>query len=292
LPILPSLTIFRTVLNSGHFAVGTYAPAGDDGPAGLWVGLPILGTSNRVSRVLYAVVAARALSEAAGRVRLPAGAELAVCDARGTVLVRSPDPGGWVGRSVAQTPLHQRAARQAPGTEELNGLDGKPLLFAFAPVQIGSATPLSVWVGFPREAALGATRDTLALMLVWLAMVALTAWAAARWYAATRILRPVNQLVAAATRLGSGDWTARTGLPHDGGELGQLARTFDELARTLQAKQQESERAAADLRAAELKFRRLVEQSLVGIYIVQDDRWIYVNPKFAQIGRASCRERV
>lgn len=37
------------------------------------------------------------------------------------------------------------------------------------------------------------------------------------------------------------------------------------------------------LLAAESKFRGLVEQSLVGIYIVQDDKLKYVNPKFAEI---------
>ena len=36
-------------------------------------------------------------------------------------------------------------------------------------------------------------------------------------------------------------------------------------------------------RTAESRFRGLVEQSLVGIYIVQDDRIVYANPKFAQI---------
>jgi two-component system cell cycle sensor histidine kinase/response regulator CckA len=35
--------------------------------------------------------------------------------------------------------------------------------------------------------------------------------------------------------------------------------------------------------AAEAKFRRLVEQSLVGIYIIQNDRFVYVNPKITEI---------
>lgn len=37
------------------------------------------------------------------------------------------------------------------------------------------------------------------------------------------------------------------------------------------------------LEAAEAKFRSLVEQSLVGIYIIQGDHFAYVNPKLAQI---------
>ena len=38
-----------------------------------------------------------------------------------------------------------------------------------------------------------------------------------------------------------------------------------------------------ELMAAEGKFRVLVEQSIVGIYIIQDDQFVYVNPRMAGI---------
>jgi hypothetical protein len=37
------------------------------------------------------------------------------------------------------------------------------------------------------------------------------------------------------------------------------------------------------LRAAEAKFRGLVEQSLMGVYILQNDRLVYLNPKAAEV---------
>jgi len=43
------------------------------------------------------------------------------------------------------------------------------------------------------------------------------------------------------------------------------------------------QRAEERLRAAEAKFRGLVEQSLVGIYIIQDGRIAYINPALAEI---------
>ena len=39
----------------------------------------------------------------------------------------------------------------------------------------------------------------------------------------------------------------------------------------------------AGLKEAELKFRTLAEQSMVGVYIFQDGRFVYVNPRFAEI---------
>src|ERR1019366_10164065 len=38
-----------------------------------------------------------------------------------------------------------------------------------------------------------------------------------------------------------------------------------------------------ELQAAEVKFRTLVEQSIVGIYIIQDDQLVYVNPRMVEI---------
>jgi PAS domain S-box-containing protein len=45
----------------------------------------------------------------------------------------------------------------------------------------------------------------------------------------------------------------------------------------------ERKKAEKALIAAEEKFRGLVEQSLVGIYIIQDGKFVYVNPKMAEI---------
>jgi PAS domain S-box-containing protein len=45
----------------------------------------------------------------------------------------------------------------------------------------------------------------------------------------------------------------------------------------------ERRRAEEALRAAEAKYRALVEQSLMGVYIMQGDRLVYVNPKAADL---------
>jgi len=45
----------------------------------------------------------------------------------------------------------------------------------------------------------------------------------------------------------------------------------------------ERKRTEEALRKSELKFRTLVEQSLVGVYIIQDDRFVYVNRRAAEM---------
>ena len=47
-----------------------------------------------------------------------------------------------------------------------------------------------------------------------------------------------------------------------------------------------------DLEEAEAKFRNLVEQSMVGVYILQDGKFIYVNPRLAEISGYSTGEMI
>jgi PAS domain S-box-containing protein len=62
--------------------------------------------------------------------------------------------------------------------------------------------------------------------------------------------------------------------------------------RTLAVIRDITERRAAEeaKQAAEAKYRTLVEQSLMGIYIIQDDRFVYANPMFTQIMGYSAEE--
>jgi signal transduction histidine kinase/HAMP domain-containing protein/ActR/RegA family two-component response regulator len=68
----------------------------------------------------------------------------------------------------------------------------------------------------------------------------------AAWFGGEHfILRQVQALSDAAKRLAKGDLTARTGLKKAEGELGQLAKTFDEMAEALQQRMKEGEKLAA-----------------------------------------------
>jgi PAS domain S-box-containing protein len=51
-------------------------------------------------------------------------------------------------------------------------------------------------------------------------------------------------------------------------------------------------RAEQDLRAAEGQFRGLVEQPIAGIFIIQDDKLAYVNPRFAEIFGYACADEM
>ena len=86
--------------------------------------------------------------------------------------------------------------------------------------------------------------------LIWLGLVAIFAMAAAWFGGDLFIVRPVKKLRAVTQRLAAGDLTVRAGPDYAGGELGLLAQAFDQMADSLQEREEalrESQRQAAFL---------------------------------------------
>jgi signal transduction histidine kinase/ActR/RegA family two-component response regulator len=92
----------------------------------------------------------------------------------------------------------------------------------------------------------------------------------AAWFGGERfILRQVRILSKAARQLGAGDLTSRTGLSNEGGELGELAHTFDAMAASLEERVNERERAEKVL--LNRAFQQTVVAALGQFAMMSDD---------------------
>src|SRR5882724_9539137 len=81
----------------------------------------------------------------------------------------------------------------------------------------------------------------------------------AAWLGGERfVLRQVRILYHAVRQLGAGLWSSRTGLSREKGELGDLARAFDAMARSLEQRVKEREQAEKIL------LNRSFQQTVVG----------------------------
>jgi PAS domain S-box-containing protein len=72
------------------------------------------------------------------------------------------------------------------------------------------------------------------------------------------------------------------------GEMAELRQRLSEM----QQRDAEHKRVADALLQSEAKFRKLTEKAVVGVYLIQGDRFLYVNPKFARIFGYSVSELI
>ena len=161
---------------------------------------------------------------------------LSVHDRDITFLARVPDEAGFIGRKPP--PEVQALSRLAnTGAMEATGADGRRRIGAIVSLTLSRDSPdradLSVAFGLSRDAAFeeinAATRRTVGLILMSLALAAGAAWYGGRHF----IRRPVELLLAAAGRWREGDYDARVALSDRSSELGRLAAAYEDMADAL-----------------------------------------------------------
>lgn len=193
---------------------------------------------------------------------------MTVTDRQGRTLVRYPHPELWVGKNFPDAPVARCVMDRNEGVVECPGIDGVVRLYAFSKVENGE---LTVRIGIPRKTAYAEADEAMKHALLALGAVGLLAMAAA-WVAGYwMVVRQANRLVTATKALATGDLSTRTGMDHEAGEFGHLARAFDEMAESLewreaQLRESESERTQSDSR-----FTEIIERSPDAILGVDGD---------------------
>jgi Cache domain/GAF domain/HAMP domain len=257
---------FQRVTHIRTFVVGDYQVGTITGKATINVAYPILGEADQIRAIISAALDLGWLNQLLAEAQPPEGTMLSLIDRNGTIVAHSPDTERWVGRSQPDAPIVRTVLAQGAGTADLPDLDGVARLFAFKPL-VGSGRHASLYivVGMAKavvfaEADWGFVRSLIVLGVVAVLGMAM-AWAGADVF----ILRRVKMLVRAAGHVGAGDLSARTGLSHDRGELGQLARAFDDMAHALETRQAEATQAGVGLRryAERLRILHEIDRALI-----------------------------
>ncbi|MBI3898031.1 MAG: EAL domain-containing protein [Gammaproteobacteria bacterium] len=226
---------FRRTVQSREFGIGDYQIGRVTGQPAINFGYPIVDTNGNVVDIVYAALDLNWLQQLVAGVELPAGSAMVVVDSNGTVLTRYPDAERWMGKSMVDAPLVKAIlTQQRAGVTLLDGLDGVPRLQMFAPLYESGLDKVYICIGIPPAVAYARADEDFSRSLVLLFVVGVLAIVAAWVGSDVFILRRVYALTDAARRLAKGDLSARSGLPHGTEELGQLARTFDDMATALQ----------------------------------------------------------
>lgn len=181
------------------------------------------------------------------------------------------------GEKTAEAEATQVILAQGQGVAEAQGVDGVSRLYAFAPLGALPHGGGYIYVGISAAAVYAPVTRVLVRNLVGLGLAAALALACSLEFGHLLVTRGMNVLVRTARRVTGGGLEARTGLSCQG-EIGQLARTLDEMAAALEQRQEEHRRAQEELEKTNKYLENVFAESADGIGIVdQHGRFIKWN---------------
>ena len=277
---------FQDAVQTKTFSAGEYTIGQITRRAVLPFAYPVMNSSGQVTGVVAVALDLEKYGKSFMKIsHFPKGSTLNLLDRNYTRLYRYPDTEKYVGKAELPEIVKQISTGSQEGVFSTLGVDGVKRLFAYKKFLLhNSSSPyLYMRIGIPEEQVLAPAKKSflrnLALVTVSLLAAILAAWLLGH----ILIVRRLDRLVDASMKVGQGDFSARTGIDHNGGELGQLARSFDEMAQSLEKKELDRRQAVEALLESEIKFKSFTEQAFVGAYLIQDGVFKYVNPKFAQM---------
>jgi signal transduction histidine kinase/HAMP domain-containing protein len=136
------------------------------------------------------------------------------------------------------------------GWIEETGINDTRHLYTFTPVRTTSDADMYVLIDIPAEIVYAESNQISWRNILALGLVGVLALAAGRIGGDLFILRRVHALLRATKRVATGDLTARTEVPYEGGELSELSLAFDHMAATLEQREIERQRMEDALRAS------------------------------------------
>jgi len=244
---------FKDALRTKQFSAGEYAVsrAVKKPTPTLHFALPVPSSRGETGLVLYAGYDLSSFGRIFDAQSLPKGSIINLTDHKGTVLYR-------YSRTVKLNDLngkqdHADLRRHMTGTKEEGvlsgiGMDGAKRHFGFKRLRLSPNDPpyLYIRVSIPEQVATSNTRKTFAISVTVFLLATVLTYFLSRTIAGHYIAGPVERLVQASKSVHDGNLSTRSGLPYSNDEIGQLARSFDDMAVSLDERIRDISRAESE----------------------------------------------
>ena len=230
---------------AGEFSVGRIS-----GEPSLHFSLPRQDANGQFDGMLLAAARLNFPEQYLERLQLPPNSAFLLLDNKGVRLYRYPSsPQFAVGVPIPQGGLDVLKTGAHSGYFQDTDDNGTPTLCSFLRLTLDDEQPPygTLMLVIPLEAAKAQGRATLLRNLLFLAGAALAALLLAHFMGRHTLVKPVRRMVDAARRLGDGVLDAKVSDGSLGGELGQLAASFDDMAARLKTREAERASALAEL---------------------------------------------
>ena len=278
---------FGEALHTREFAAGEYSVGRLSALPVMSFALPVLTTQGQLLGVLNASLNLNQYPEIFREAQLPEGSLFSLLDRQGVrLLFHPPFRKNPMGEPIDRKVWATYAGEQAEGISSHRGSDGVARLYAFRQLRLkpDAAPYMVVTVALTEAHALAKADAVTRKYLLWLGLAGglalLSSWLVGR----RGIIQPLTLLAASAERLGAGDLSASTGMSTVRGHLGQLARSFDNMAQALRDREQERDTAQAGLKQNEEKLRTITDHSYDWEYWLDTaGRMVWVSPSCTRL---------
>lgn len=260
---------FRNVLAGQRLAMGDVLLGRAIGHWVITAARPVKDENGQLQAVLAIGTLLEHFQDALRVRQLPAGSIVRVVSEHGVVIAQSDDP-SWIGRNLNDQaeirPLVREGVDQAAiWPDSIERITG------YATAHLA---PWVVSVGLPKQVAYAVVTTRLTRAALFSSIAMLIAFLIA-WMFSARIVRPLQQLGNDASMLAAGKLSHRTRV-QTRDEIGVLADAFNQMAGSLERRQDEADRAADEVRETKDTLATIIEASPVAIVCSDPDRRILI----------------
>jgi PAS domain S-box-containing protein len=230
---------YQDALRTGMFSSGEYVIGRVTKKPVMIFGYPVKNASNKVIAVIGVTLNLEYTQQVFEKLSFPSGASFSLLDHQGIILVRNlndPVSEKLVGRRDTMEELFTKMTKGLDeGTYEAMGNDGNPRLVAYKRISLPHESEPYLYVRSSIPLISATSKATAAMfksLSVFVLLFLIGLFLA--WFIGKRIIvNPVIVLKKASEQLAAGADTVNVSHVVTGGELGELARTFDDMAGAL-----------------------------------------------------------
>ncbi len=252
---------FDRVVETNTFAIGDFMIERVTLKPIVVLAYPVRDDSDQMIAVVALGMNLDWLSSWLGQIELPDQSTLKIIAQNTTILAAYPENEATIiGQKMPLSDLLTAVISQNDGTLNSQNERGQNYFYGFT--QTGSETsPTTMIVGIPHSVALAQANrqqaDYLIGLLIFTAAALLIGWFGAELL----VIQPVDHLITITERLAAGDLRARTILPNNTEELDRLAFSFNQLAASLEQREEDVTEFTNQLKA-EIEERKQMQDAL------------------------------